>query len=86
MNSQVKIVTGQVRKVYNPVGAIVKSIDEFEEGAPYICAGAEKLNKELGKLLLKYILKGIIIINNFHQFQQNLENVDKYGDKKMNNK
>lgn len=51
MNSQVKIVTGQVRKVYNPVGAIVKSIDEFEEGAPYICAGAEKLNKELGKVL-----------------------------------
>ena len=47
LTKEVQLPTGPVMKVVTPDGKLVKDLDSIEDGAKYICAGAEKLNKEM---------------------------------------
>lgn len=49
MNARTPLPTGAVRRVYRPDGTYLKSLEDFEEGGCYICAGAEPFKKELRK-------------------------------------
>lgn len=46
MTKTVGLVTGAVFKVVTPDGKQIKSMDDFEDGKPYICCGAEPLKKD----------------------------------------
>jgi len=54
MNIKPGVVTGSVRKVYTPTGALVQSVDEFEDGGAYICSGGDSIKKDFfSEALLK---------------------------------
>eukprot|EP01102_Stenamoeba_stenopodia_P000844 TRINITY_DN10794_c0_g1_i1.p2 TRINITY_DN10794_c0_g1~~TRINITY_DN10794_c0_g1_i1.p2 ORF type:complete len:270 (-),score=65.42 TRINITY_DN10794_c0_g1_i1:1118-1927(-) len=46
MTKIVGLVTGAVFKVVTPDGKQIKTMDDFEDGKPYICCGAEPLKKD----------------------------------------
>jgi len=47
LSSQVGVPTGAVRQIFTADGKPIKTIPEFEDRGKYVCAGAEKFNKEL---------------------------------------
>jgi len=52
----VGLVTGAVFKVVTPDGKQIKSMDDFEDGKPYICCGAEPLKKDQSELLYNIVI------------------------------
>lgn len=49
MTKQIGVPTGAVRQVFAPDGKLIKTFDQLEDEGKYICAGAEKLNKDSSK-------------------------------------
>ena len=54
MTNEVKLSTGAVMKVYTPDGKqLPKLLEAFENGAKYICVGAEKFNSDSSEIVIK---------------------------------
>jgi hypothetical protein len=54
MSKDVGVPTGPVRQIFTATGKKIKDLSEIEDEGAYVCAGAEKFNKDLCKLLLYY--------------------------------
>ncbi len=50
MTKTVGVPTGPVRQVFTAEGKRIKDLADIEDEGAYICAGAEKFNKELCKV------------------------------------